>query len=47
MKYKNKKNGAIIDVSSEITGDWEPVEAPVAKVEEEKEPVKKRGARRK
>lgn len=30
MLYRNKTTGVIIDVPSEIKGDWEPVEAPSA-----------------
>lgn len=38
MQYRNKRTGAIIDVTSKMAGDWEPVSAPVAA--EKKEPKK-------
>jgi len=40
MEYRNKKTGAVIDVNSELGGDWEPVEAPKSSPKKEKEPVK-------
>lgn len=38
MRYKNKVTGAIIDVPSEIRGDWEPVKQ--VKEEPKKAPKK-------
>lgn len=38
MLYKNKNNGRVIDVNSEMSGAWEPVKAPTKpKVETPKE----------
>lgn len=43
MKYINEKTGKVIDVESEMTGAWKPVEAP-----KKKTPAKsKEGAKKK
>ncbi len=41
MRYRNKKTGAVIDVSSKLGGNWEPIESekacePSAPLSEEK-----------
>ncbi len=43
MIYKNKKTGAVIDVQSEMRGDWEPVntEKPAKKAPKKTEAKKK------
>jgi len=43
MKYRNTITGVIVDVPSEVTGIWEPVEkpAPVLQKDEKKTPAKK------
>lgn len=46
MEYRNKKNGAVINVDSELGGDWEPVKAPAAPVQKETEPAKKTNRKR-
>ncbi len=55
MLYRNKNNGRIIDVKSEMGGVWEPVKAPATpkkaetpKVEEapKEEAPKKKGKKR-
>lgn len=54
MLYRNKNNGRIIDVNSEMGGAWEPVKAPATpkdetpKVEEEpkEEAPKKKGKKK-
>lgn len=38
MKYRHKDTGAVIDVTSELAGKWEPVEKP--KAEPKKAPKK-------
>lgn len=47
MKYRNKKTGAVIDVESNVGGDWEPVKAPAAPKTEKAAPAKKRGTAKK
>ena len=51
MLYRNIKSGAIVNVSSPVCGDWEPVQkkqAPVAVPETEKKaPAKKRKSTKK
>ena len=47
MKYRNKRTGVVIDVESELGGDWEPVKAPTAQKTEKAAPVKKRGTTKK
>lgn len=44
MKYRNKKTGAVIDVESNVGGDWEPVMTRAAQKAEKPAPVKKKGA---
>lgn len=48
MLYKNKNNGRIIDVNSQMGGAWEPVKAPATpKVEAPKEEApKKKGTKK-
>ena len=36
MLYRNIRTGRVIDVPSELSGQWEPVEAPAAAPAEEK-----------
>lgn len=45
MKYRNKKTGAVIDVKSELGGDWMPVE-PKKKTEPSPAPKKKKTAKK-
>lgn len=47
MKYRNKKTGVVIDVNSEMGGDWELAEVPTAPVEEKAHPAKKKGTAKK
>lgn len=48
MKYRNKKNGAIIDVKAELGGDWMPVEAPKkAETKKAEKPAPKKGTSKK
>lgn len=49
MKYRNKKTGAVIDVESNVGGDWEPVMTRAAHKTETKRtgPVKKKGPAKK
>ena len=42
MEYRNVKTGAVIDVNSELGGDWEPVKASAAQKAEKAEPAKKK-----
>jgi hypothetical protein len=43
MRYRHKLTGVVIDVNSEMKGDWEPVEtAPEAPKKEAPAPEKKR-----
>lgn len=44
MEYRNKKTGVVINVNSELRGDWEPVKAEKA---EPKKAPKKTGAKKK
>lgn len=44
MEYRNVKTGAVIDVDSELGGDWEPVKASAAQPEKKAEPAKKKGS---
>lgn len=44
MEYRNKKTGVVINVNSELRGDWEPVKAEKA---EPKKTPKKSGAKKK
>ena len=44
MEYRNKKTGVVINVNSELRGDWEPVKAEKA---EPKKTPKKTGAKKK
>lgn len=46
MKYRNEKTGAIIDVESEMGGDWKPVAAPKADKAETKAPKKEKKAKK-
>lgn len=48
MLYKNKNNGRIIDVNSQMGGAWEPVKAPATpKAEAPKEEApKKKGTKK-
>ena len=42
MKYRSRKTGAIIEVESELSGKWEPVEkSTTPKPAEESAPKKK------
>lgn len=45
MEYRNKKTGVVIDVKSELRGDWEPVK--VEKKSETKKAPKKAEAKKK
>ncbi len=45
MQYRNKATGAVIDVPSEIKGDWEPVGGKIK--EEPKKAPKKTEAKKK
>ena len=45
MEYRNKKTGVVIDVKSELRGDWEPVKAE--KKSETKKAPKKAEAKKK
>ena len=44
MEYRNKKTGVVIDVNSELRGDWEPVntEKPAPKKTPKKSGAKKK-----
>lgn len=44
MRYRNTKTGVVIDVSCQLSGSWEPAEAPVAEEKQEApaKPAKKR-----
>lgn len=44
MKYKNTKTGAVIETTSELGGNWMPVEEPK---KEEKPAPKKKGPAKK
>ena len=46
MLYRNIKTGAVVDVQSEVKGDWEPVKAPVS-VPAEPETAEKKAADKK
>lgn len=48
MEYRNKKTGAVINVESELRGDWEPVimPAPVSDVKAGEAPAQKKRARK-
>lgn len=47
MLYRNKRTGVVIDVESELGGDWEPVKAQAAQKTEKAAPVKKKGTTKK
>lgn len=34
MQYRNTRTGAVVEVQSEISGEWEPVKAPASDTEE-------------
>lgn len=40
MKFRNIKTGAVVEVESELGGDWKPVEAPVSEPKEVEAPAK-------
>lgn len=40
MKYRHTKTGAIIEISCEITGNWEPVEEQAPEPEKTEKPKK-------
>lgn len=44
MEYRNKKTGVVINVNSELRGDWEPVNAekPAPKKTPKKSGVRKK-----
>ena len=43
MLYRNKRTGVVVEVFSEVSGEWEKVEQPSpAPVVEEKKPAPKR-----
>lgn len=49
MLYRNKNNGRIIDVNSEMGGVWEPVKAPAtpkAETPKVEEAPKKKGKKK-
>lgn len=46
MEYRNKKTGVVLNVNSELRGDWEPVKAEEP-APEKKTPKKKSGAKKK
>lgn len=48
MKYRNKVNGRVIDISAEMHDErWEPVTAPAVSAEKKEEKPKRRRTQRK
>lgn len=46
MEYRNVKTGAVINVESEMGGNWVPVSAPPKKDSEKKPAPKKRSTKK-
>lgn len=46
MLYRNKRTGAIVEVWSEVSGEWEKVEEQPSPVVEEKKTEQKKAPRR-
>ncbi len=47
MEYRNVKTGAVINVESEMGGNWVPVSAPPKKEDSEKKPAPKKRSTKK